>query len=493
MNWLRLLNKIVVITIIIVPVSLFAQITFQRTYGGTGEDEAFWVQQLSDNGYIVGGRTASMGAGQKDLWIFRLDEHGNMLWQKTYGGAQDEGNCCVRKTSDDGFIIVSDTKSFGAGGGDIWLLKTNASGDTLWSRLYGGSGTEGAGGIYQTPDNGYIFNGTTESFGAGSQDYMVIKIDALGYTQWVKTFGGPDSDYARGFCPTPDGGYLFIGSTKSYGAGNKDIWAIKTNTNGDTQWTRTYGGINADEGFGVAPTRDGGYAIGGMTSSYGLGSYDLYVIKITSTGAVQWTKTYGTPYYELGCFGDTTTDGGYIISGTVGYTGTACDLWLLKLNSSGDTMWTKTFGGTSIDFGWWCKRASDNGYIIVGKTWSYGAGNGDAWVIKTDQSGNVGVEENIPSNNYLNNHLTQNFPNPFKSQTAIRYELPANSDITLTIYDINGCLVKYLVNKHQSTGVYSIIWDGKNNNGDLVNNGIYVCRLKTNSGAHEIRKLILTR
>jgi predicted secreted protein len=483
-------NKfLLVIFVIVIPIGLLAQVTFRRTFGGSNEDEAFWIEQLSDNSYIVSGSTKSYGAGGKDAWIFKLNEQGNMQWQKTYGGSLDENSCIIKKTFDGGLVIITDTKSFGAGEGDIWILKTNSSGDTMWSRFYGGPQYERAGYIYQTADSGYIFSGTTKSIGAGDKDFMLVKIDALTNTQWIKTFGGSDSDIGRGFCPTPDSGYLFIGSTWSFGAGGSDIWAIKTNANGDTQWTRTYGGTQPDEGLGAIPTRDGGYAISGMTSSYGAGSYDLYIIKITSTGVVQWTKTYGTPFIEIGCFGDTLPDGGSIASGTVGYTGITGKFWLLRLNSVGDTLWTKKFGSSGINLGASCLRTADNGFIQVGRTWSF-ATSYDAWIIKTDQYGNTGVSEENLINNLFNNSLTHIFPNPFISRTKIYYALNSNSNVKLSVFDVNGCLIKSLVDKHQNQGSYSVIWDGKNNDGALVNNGIYFYRLQTNNGISEIRKML---
>ena len=220
-------------------VALFTQyayaqvVRFAKTYGGTNWDGAFSVQQISDGGYILAGYTNSFGAGNFDLFLIKTDASGNVQWAKTYGGTSWDEAYSVRQTLDGGYIVAGWTNSFGAGGADILLIKTNASGNVQWAKTYGGTSNDYAYSVQQTSDGGYIVAGYTESFGAGGVDVFLIKTYANGNLQWAKTYGGTGYAYAYSFQHTSDGGYILAGYTNSFGAGSWDIFFVKTDANGN--------------------------------------------------------------------------------------------------------------------------------------------------------------------------------------------------------------------------------------------------------------------
>jgi len=352
-----------------------------KTFGGSGGDEGYSVDQTTDGGYIITGYTLSYGAGGADVWLIKTDANGDTLWTKTFGGSDWDRGYSVKQTADGGYIITGCT-SYGAGGGDVWLIKTDANGDTLWTKTFGGCCWDRGNSVDQTADGGYIITGWI-SYEPGETDVWLIKTDANGDTLWTKTFGGSGEDMGNSVDQTTDGGYIITGYTLPYGAGGGDVWLIKTDANGDTLWTKTFGGSGHDEGYSVKQTADGGYIIAGYTWSYGAGGGDVWLIKTDANGDTLWTKTFGGSGHDEGYSVKQTADGGYIITGcTWSYGAGGGDVWLIKTDANGDTLWTKTFGGSCEDRGYSVKQTADGGYIITGYTWSYGAGGPDVWLIK---------------------------------------------------------------------------------------------------------------
>jgi hypothetical protein len=367
-----------------------AQTNWARTYGGTSVDMGNSVQQTADGGYIITGETESFGAGVYDVYLVETNAAGDTLWTRTYGGPSNDEGYSVQQTTDGGFIVAGFTESFGAGGDDVYLIKTDAQGDTLWTRTYGGTDDDRGNSVRQTVDGGYIIAGWTYSFGAGDSDVYVIKTDAHGDTIWTRTYGGPGLDVGNTVQQTADGGYIIAGTTKSFGVGWSDVWLIKTSASGDTLWTRTYGGPYIDRGNSVQQTTDGGYVVG-VSYSHGPAHYDLWLVKTNASGDTLWTRMYGGPYDESGCLVRQTTDGGYVIGGyTDSYGAGGADFYLVRTNAQGDTLWTRTYGGPSLDLGYAVQQTADGSYIFAGWTYSFGAGRHDVYLIKTNGLLDVG-------------------------------------------------------------------------------------------------------
>jgi hypothetical protein len=385
-------------------VSLFtqyahAQVRFAKTYGGTNSKGASSVQQTSDGGYIVAGYTGFWP--YYDIFLIKTDANGNVQWAKTYGETNWDDATSVQQTSDGGYIVAGRTGSFGAGGIDFFLIKTDANGNVIWAKTYGGTIWDEAFSVQQTSDGGYIVAGYTNFFGAGSWDIFLIKTDANGNVQWAKTYGGTDLDVALSVQQTSDGGYIVAGGTWSFGAGGWDIFLIKTDANGNLQWAKTYGGTNDEYANSVQQTSDGGYIVAGYTRSFGAGGWDIFLIKTDANGNIQWAKTYGGTNDDVGWSVRQTSDGGYsveqisdrgyIVAGwTRSFGAGSADAFLIKTDANGNVQWAKTYGGTNNDGASSVRQTSDGGYIVAGYTVSFGAGVGDVFLIKTDANGNIG-------------------------------------------------------------------------------------------------------
>jgi predicted secreted protein len=308
-------------------------VQWSNTYSGLGWDRAYGgVVQTSDGGYAIDGYTSSYGAGSYDFWLIKIDANGKMLWNKTYGGLGEDIAEWIIQTSDGGFALSGKTTSFGAGGFDAWLVKTDSDGNMQWNKTYGGPNDDLAGSVIQTSDGGYLFSASTYSFGAGGRDFWLIKTDQLGNMEWNKTYGGPNGDGQGSVSLTSDGGYAIVGWTYSFGAGGSDGWFVKTDANGNVQWNKTFGGPLEDGLSAALQTADGGYFLLGQACSFGAGGQDIWLIKADQFGNMEWNKTFGGPYDEY-INGPliATTDGGLAITGwTYSFGAGAEDMYLVK-------------------------------------------------------------------------------------------------------------------------------------------------------------------
>jgi hypothetical protein len=378
-------------------VSLFieyahAQIRFVRAYGRPGNNAARSVQRTSDGGYILAGWTYSFFGGiYYDILLIKTDANGDVQWAKTYGGTGNDLVYSVQQTSDGGYIVAGGTTSFGVGGGDIFLIKTDAFGNVQWAKTYGGTDYDEAFSVQETSGGGYIVAGITNSFGAGL-DILLIKTDANGNVQWAKTYGGTDNDWAFSVQQTSDGGYIVAGGTSSFGAGGNDVFLIKTNAFGNVQWAKTYGEEDDDVAYSVQQTSDGGYIVAGTTRSFGAGWDDIFLIKTNASGNIVWTKTYGGTGWDEAFSVQQTSDGGYIVAGgTTSFGVGGGDIFLIKTNVFGNLQWAKTYGGINDDRAYSVRQTPDGGYIVAGGTYPR------VLLIKTDANGDIGSCEIVSS------------------------------------------------------------------------------------------------
>lgn len=361
------------------------EVEWEKTFGGNSDDIGYSVQQTADGGFIIVGSTKSFGAGHNDIYFIKTSASGDAMWTKMYGDIDNDYGYSVDQTSDGGYIISGATLSFGAGGYDIYLLKTDSNGDTIWTKTFGGDYVDIGYAVEQTSDGGYIISGVSWN-AVGSCDAYLLKTDETGDSLWANTYGGEGYDYFFSVQETSDGGYIATGYTTLNGMDTSlDIYLVKTDVNGNEMWTRRYGGNRVERGSSVQVTFEGGYIISGYTETFGPGYYDVYIIKTDINGDSLWTKAYGWTGEDYGNSVHQTLNGGYIVAGSTkpfnsGYY--EVDIYVLLLDTKGDTLWTKTYGGAKREMAYSVQQTSDRGYVIAGYTQSYGGGGSDVYLIK---------------------------------------------------------------------------------------------------------------
>jgi len=459
-----------------------------KTIGTTYDDEASSVWQTFDGGYIITGFASPTNPWDSDLYLIKTNSNGDTTWTKTYGGTGNEIGVDVKQTTDNGYIICGYYSDSGTGGFDVWLLKTNSSGDTLWSNTYGGAFNDFGNSVFQTDDGGYVIIGSTESFGAGASDFWILQTDATGDSLWSTTYGGFYNEIAFEAQATSDGGFIVAGYKQLQGFSNADVWLLKLFSNGEIDWSQTYGGNYDDLAYSVQETADAGYILSGYTMSYGSGSQDVYLIKTDMYGDTIWTKTFGGASNDAGNSVIETAEGDFVVCGhTFSFSEDGdMDLWLIKTDISGNTLWTKTYGGTGAELGSAVIEAFDGGLTACGLTSTWGAGDKDVWLLHTNQDGTVGLTDHqTPIETAY--QLNQNYPNPFAESTTIDYVIHNSEIITLEIFDLTGKLISTLVNGKEQAGSHSVRFEGSH-----LKEGIYYYRLQ--SGTFNCtKKFILSR
>ena len=394
------MNRILLLVVLLFTgVNVKAQIAFQKKYVGSKYERCQSLLIDADGNYVMAGYTNSFGTDTFDVYVIKTNVMGDTLWTRTIGGLETDQGVDIQKTIDNGYVVVGSTYSFGAGGSDVYLIKLNNSGDTLWTRAYGGASDEGGNSIKQTGDGGFIIAGYTNSFGSGFIDVYILKVDSDGIFQWSKTFGGTSTESAYDI-QLANNGFIIAGYT-SLGAGNFDAYLINTDFSGNMIWSKKYGGASHDYGYSVQTTSDGGYILVGTILSSGAGNHDVYLIKTNSIGDTLWTKSYGGTLADYGYVVKQMPDDGYTIAGT-SYsffgTGSTSDVYLLNTNATGNLNWSRMIGSVSIDEAHTLALTSDGGFLIGGLSWSFGGGTQyDLSLIKCDSIGFSGCFENTPS------------------------------------------------------------------------------------------------
>ncbi|OGN95123.1 MAG: hypothetical protein A2Z75_08070 [Chloroflexi bacterium RBG_13_50_10] len=342
---------------------------WSKTFAGGHANSA---QQTMDGGYIV------CGSSSEDIWLMKTDAQGNKLWDKTFDAEFEDEGFSVRQTADGGYIVCGDRRSAGYyNSEDIWLIKTDADGNKLWDKTFGGEDSDPGASVQQTTDGGYIVCGSTASYGTGSYDTWLIKTDADGNKLWDKTFGGENmADWGNSAQQTTDGGYVVCGSTESHNrsslVSDEDGWLIKTDADGNKLWDRKFDGLWDDSGYSVQQTEDGGYIICGITASRGENApEDIWLVRTDAEGNRLWDETFDVGGGDQGYSVQQSADDGYIICGTtffhLGWFPTGQQLTLIKTDADGNKLWSKTLGGESQDYGGESVRqTADGGYIVCG-------------------------------------------------------------------------------------------------------------------------------
>lgn len=356
-----------------------------KTLGFSGEDYAQCAVQTSDGGYFITGFTNSV-RNNYDLYAVKTDKNFTIQWSKTFGNNNIDRAYKGKETQDGGFVILG-TVSIAPGNNDMLCIKTDKRGKMLWSRHFGGTKNEDGRSFVEAPDGGIVIAGTTESYGEGSGDVMLVKVDAEGRLKWTKTYGGAGSELAYDVQNTTDGGFIVAGRTSSFG-GVYATLLIKTDADGNEQWLTSSGGAQ-DEGQSVVQTADGGYLTIGRVY-VGLGNYQIYMTKTDAGGAITSNRVIGFTTYEEAYSIAPAHDGNYIVTGETILDNYGPDYQVLitKIDPSGNVVWVRSYGGPQDDIGY-SVQPTGNGYVIAGFTLSFGAGKSDMYVLNIDEDGEL--------------------------------------------------------------------------------------------------------
>ncbi|MCW3101828.1 MAG: hypothetical protein JWO09_268 [Bacteroidetes bacterium] len=463
--------------------SMNAQVVkFEVVIGGSGYDYGYSVAQTYDKGYIVAGATSSFGNGSMDAYMVKVDSNGVPQLHRTYGGINIEQAYSIKETSDSGMVIAGYTNSFGHGGYDMYLIKTNIYGDTVWTKTYGGTNWDFGYSAQQTTDGGYILAGSTYSFGNGNSDMYLIKTNATGDTTWTKTFGGSNDDEARCVKQTSDGGYILTGWTKSFGDASGDIYTVKTDSNGDTLWTYRYPGTQEDASYDVVeyPTK---YLIGGKSKSVVPGNMQGVALEISLTGAFQYIGDYG------GAAEDGTNAVAYSPGGrfaVMGYTysfggGLGTSDYLLYIENPVTGLHSGTYGASKMEQAYSIQNTTDGGYIICGNSSSYSILD-HIYIIKTDSNGvSSGTVINVVAGINSVSAAGKNFkiyPNP--AADLITIELEDAEENVISIRDLPGKEIYREKAMNEKTEI----------NTSAFANGVYFISIES-KGSVSVKRLII--
>ncbi len=356
---------------------------WNTTHGGSNAEYGRPIVQCSDGGFAIAGGTYSFGAGGQDVWLVRTDAEGNHLWNRTFGGSNSDSCWDVVECADGGFALACRTASFGAGGFDLWLIRTNAMGAHLWDYTFGGTQGDNGHNLVECADGGFAVTGSTQSFGAGSGDMWVIRTDADGIHLWNHTYGGTDYDSGWKIITCSSGGFAVAGYTFTYSVGERDAWLVRIDEDGNHLWNQSFGGIDYDVVYGLDEIPTGGFALAGITESFGAGLRDVWVIGTDSSGNHLWNHTYGGSDNDqarrlVACSG-----GGFIFVGdTTSFGAGLLDAWVIRVNNTGHQLWNHTYGSTADDYGMDIVECSGGGFAFVGSTTSYGAADFDYWLVR---------------------------------------------------------------------------------------------------------------
>lgn len=475
------LKRIAFIVFLCFAVSTFAsaQGQFLKVYGGGSYDIGKAIVQNADGGYTIAGSTGSFDLDNGQFMLIRTDAWGSELWRKYYGNSFADQLESMAATSDGGFVMAGVTETTDLSY-QMFVVRTDANGDTLWTKTYGGPQWDIAKKIIALADGGFALVGQTYSYGNGQGDAYLLRLDMLGDTIWTRTYGGTNPDGLNSIGSTSDGGFILAGYTESAGMGGKDIWILRTASIGDTIWTKTIGGAEDDIAYSVLQTLNGGFAFAGSMQSGSVGGADFYLQKVDANGADVWTNFFGglddDEWFDLieSNVGDLVSIG-YSLS-SIGAGGE--DVFISRVGADG------IFGGLSSNYGsgaddrgYSVIQTFDNGYAIAGVTEGFLFRQQDALFVKTDYNGLFNSVYTDVNEAYLDGELRSFsfYPNPSAGTTTFlangfeQWEGLFQQPIVLQLFDAVGKLIQTITLSNSVTEV------------DLnaLNSGIYIYRLRS--------------
>lgn len=412
---------------------LRAEKVWDKRTGGTKDDSGRDVEITSDNGYIVVGNTESFGAGMDDIYVLKFDKDGNQQWTKTFGGALRDNAYSIAKTNDGNFMIAGATESWGAGYFDVYLLKIKENGDTLWAKTFGGGGNDIPREIQKTSDGGFIIAGLADVSGKGTEGFLT-KLTADGNVQWTKYYGGTKDDKLYSVKQTADGGFIALGQTMSYG-NSPDVYMVKTDVGGNEQWHKVLGeDLKEEEGQFIQISKDGGYIFCADQNEDGEENYDVWVAMTDASGNIKWSKTFGGEAKDVVKMIVPINGGNTWLVGAItrSFGLVNPDMYLIKLDSNGNTYWTQTFGYDFHEHCYGVRVDPSGGYIAVGHS-DNGGNLLDVYLVKlTDKLNGIAESMNIDQSINI-------YPNPASENMYISLTEPGFD--LIQVVDMQGKMI----------------------------------------------------
>jgi len=368
--------------------STSAQYKFESTYGGFNFEKGTSIKTTSDGGYIITGSTTSFSSDQ-DMYLVKIDKYSNIQWSKVYHHLGYEEKIHGVQQALSGDYYLSGTIEGGFGFLDDLIMKVDSVGNIIWSKVFGGIEADDLRDIAITSSGEILVAGQNASFGAGAKEIQAIKLTDGGDVKWAKAYGNIWEEFGAIIIQLDDGNYAFLGATDISGYYDVRPLLIKIDSLGNLIWAKIYPGYIEDWGRYAIKTQSDGFLLLGDTRSYGLGgSMDIYVINTDSDGNVVWAKAYGGIGDETGRGAVQDNEGNYIITGFTNSFGLGgYDAYLMKITSGGDLVWFYTYGGSSNDYAYKMAQTSDSGYVMIGGNSSNSLGDEDLLLIKVDKFG----------------------------------------------------------------------------------------------------------
>lgn len=451
--------------------------TWIRIYGGPQYDRGTGIDRTYDDGYIVCGTTTSYSSGNTDAYLLRTDSNGLFLWERSFGGLNIDNATCVHQTPDSGFVISGFTNSFGNGGYDAYLVKTDKNGDLQWEKAYGGSDWDFGNWAEPTMDGGYILCGESYSFGNSSQAY-VVKLNSDGDVQWEKNFGSSAGDAANEIRLTSDGGFIMAGYNTSP-VGDKDYALWKLHSDGSQAWSAVYGGTEDDICASVDVCQDGGYLLAGHFTISGNRKYHFMKTAIDGSALNSRVDTPSTGEKSVARIRET-IEGQYImlINSTVGGFG-GKEIWMIKYDPANWFPFVSTFGGTYDEEAYGIVQNPDSGFTLAGHTETFGTGPDNIFLARNQKSGSynnaINVYVSVDPINAEENAI-RIYPNPSAGKFFI--EAGVKKLESVRIFSLTGTLLK----------AYN---DPREIDLSFLRNGIYLLEIATENGT--VRKRIMVQ
>ena len=417
-----------------------AQQIVEGHYGGQKQDVAYSAAATTDGGYIITGLTMSMVDSNGDIIVIKTNAHGDTMWTRIYGGPLLEGGNFVMQTLDGGYMVSGHTQDFGARDCDAYLMKLDQYGNSQWIKAYGGDSDDISYSVVELSGGGYLIGGMTASYGdtgtSLNKHVYLIKTNSLGDTVWTRVYAGPGNEECMSVTGTPDGGFLAVGYSSSWGNGEDDGWLLRLNANGDTLWTRLYKYPGDTHFSKILPTADNGYIIAGNATTTTGGMVQGLAVKLDAAGNEQWRKTYSDPAANI-AFHDVAQlpAGNYIFTGISYATPTTGNVYILTSDASGTMMSDEVYGGTN-SFAFAIAVQGNNSYLVAGGAAKYGDPAGDLYYMEIDNT----IAAHVPTVTAESPRL---YPNPVRQQPAIII-LPtshAYQSVSLDVIALDGKVI----------------------------------------------------